>query len=117
MKKLRILITIAAISLAMTACHRSSTIIENSNNYHLKIEYSGPVHFNVEGTGISSISRFGYLKYECNEQKLDARNDGHGGIRFELSDHGDPIPSGDQKAFIAKAVKTMLQKNHHPDWY
>ena len=117
MRKLRMSIAIAAISIVASACHRHTTIIESTNNYHLKIEYSGKVHFNMAGTGVSGISRGGYLKYECNEQKLEAHNDGNGGVRYELSDHGDPIPMADQKEFIAKAVRLMLQKNHHPDWY
>lgn len=116
MKKLRILIAVVAISLTLSACRRHTTIIETGDNYRLKIEYSGSIHFSVDGRAIAGISRGGYLKYERNDQKLEARSDGHGSVRYELSDYGDPVPPKDQKEFIANAVRVMLQKNHHPDW-
>lgn len=116
MKKLGILIAMAAIGLSLPACQKHNTIIENSNNYHLKIEYYGRVHFGIDGRSITGISRGGYLKYERNDEKLEAENDGHGGIKYELSEYGDPVPLNAQKEFIANAVKVMLQKNHHPDW-
>ena len=117
MKKMRILLLlVAAICLTVSACRRHSTIIETGDNYYMKIEYSGSVHFSIDGRTITGISHGGYLKYQRNEKKLEARNDGNGGVRFELLDYGDPVAPKDQKAFIANAVRVMLQKNHHPDW-
>jgi hypothetical protein len=71
MKNLKI--TILAIVLAglVTACgfgKRHTTIIENSNNDYIKIEYAGNVYFNSDGTAIRGISPGGYVKYLHNDK-------------------------------------------------
>jgi len=119
MKKVRIITLSAILGILASACHmgRHSTIVETGNGRYLKIEYAGTIHFRYDGSGISSISRGGYIKYQNNDRKLEAHNDGHGGVAYELYDDGEQI-SYDRggKEFIAEAVRVMLQKNHHPDW-
>jgi len=119
MKKLKIFILAAALSLAASACHfgRHSTIVETGDNFYIKIEYAGNIHFSHDGTAISSISRGGYIKYQNNDRKLEARNDGRGGISYKLYDDGQEISyDNGGREFVAQAVRVMLQKNHHPDW-
>jgi hypothetical protein len=115
MKKIRIVILAIVLTGFFTACHfgrRHTTIVENTDNNYIKIEYAGSIYFNSDGTSINSISPGGYIKYQNNDKKLEAKNNRMGGIRYELFD-------GDQKLnlavngrrFIADAVKVMIKKN------
>jgi hypothetical protein len=119
MKNLRILLLVAAFA-GLSACHfgrRHATIVETGNNYYLRIEYSGKIYFNDDGTAISSISPGGYVKYENNEKKLEAWPNRNGGVRYELSYDGEKLnPDNNGRPFIAEAVKVMLLKNHRPSW-
>ena len=119
MKQLKILALLTAL-VGLSACHlgrRHSTIVETGNNYYLKIEYSGHVYFNNEGTAISSISPGGYVKYQFNNKKLEAKSNHRGEINYEIYDDGQKLdPYRDGKLFIAEAVKMMLLKNHRPNW-
>src|ERR1700753_830188 len=86
MEKSGIAIVVAGIAL-LAACsfgRRHTTIVENSNDHHLRIEYSGKVAFNNDGTAITSISPDGYVEYQNDDKKLEAKNNGHGGISYEL---------------------------------
>ena len=119
MKKLAIIVGIALAGAGLASCHfgHHSTIVETGNNYYLRIEYAGRIHFNDDCTGISRISKGGYVKYEFNGKKLEAENNGHGGVTYKLDDHGEQLnPETNGKDFIADAVKMMLKKNHHYDW-
>jgi hypothetical protein len=119
MKKLRILLLVAALA-GLSACHfgrHHSTIVETGNNYYLKIEYSGSIYFNNEGTAISGISPGGYVKYEFNEIKLKAWHSRNGEVSYEVYDNGEKLnPYNEGKTFIAGAVRMMLMKNHRPNW-
>ncbi|HTI57947.1 hypothetical protein [Mucilaginibacter sp.] len=119
MKNLKMTAFAALAFMLASTCHfgRHTTIVETGDNYHLRIEYAGKIHFNYDGTAISDISRGGYVKYERNDETLEAKNDGHGGVNYELYDHGEQVdPQAEGKAFIARAVRVMLQKNHRPNW-
>ncbi|MGZ3749973.1 MAG: hypothetical protein ACXVB0_17045 [Mucilaginibacter sp.] len=113
MKKLGIIMIVAGMA-AMVACHlgrKHTTIVETGNNHYLRIEYAGHVAFNQDGTEISSISRDGYVEYQNNEKKLNAKNNGHGGVSYELYDGYAKVNLDDNgKKFIAEAVNVMLQK-------
>jgi hypothetical protein len=119
MKKLRILLLIAVLGAAAASCNFGrghTTIIENDNNNYLKIEYSGHVHFSDDGTAISSISRGGYVKYQYNNRKLEARNNGNNGVSYELYDNGEKLdPFHNGRPLIAEAVKMMIRKGYHPE--
>jgi hypothetical protein len=119
MEKLKILTVVSWIAILLSACHfgKHSTIIETGNNYYLRIEYAGTIHFNDDGTAISSISPGGFVKYQNNEKKLEAQNNRDGGISYELSDNGEKLGLDNRgKEFIAQAVRVMLKKNHRPNW-
>jgi hypothetical protein len=117
MKKQGIIIIVIGL-ICLAACSfnkRHTTIVEKSNNHYHKIEYGGQVAFNDNGTSIKSISPDGYVEYQNDDKKLEAKNDGKGGISYELyqgytrlnlDDHG--------REFIADAVKVMMQKGHYP---
>jgi hypothetical protein len=112
-------ITVVVIGMALLAAcsfgRKHTTIVENSNNHYLRIEYSGQVAFNDDGTAIRSISPDGYVEYQNNDKKLEAKNNGHGGISYELYDGYNKINMDDNgRKFIAEAVKVMKQKGHNP---
>jgi hypothetical protein len=119
MKKFGIAILVTGLAL-LAACglgRKHTTIIENDNNHHLRIEYAGRVYFNREGTEISSISQDGYVEYQNNDKKLEAKNDGQGGISYELYEGYTKLTLDDNgKKFIAEAVKIMKQKGHNPGY-
>jgi hypothetical protein len=118
MKKLKIVLLIIALGALFTACRfgrRHTTIVENSNNNYMKIEYSGNIYFNHDGTAISSISPGGYVKYQHNDRKLEAKNNRNGGVTYELYDNGEKLSMNDEgKRFIAEAVQMMMKKGHTP---
>jgi hypothetical protein len=116
MEKSGIAIVVAGIAL-LAACsfgRRHTTIVENTNNHRIRIEYSGHVYFNKDETAIRSISRDGYLEYQNDDRKLNAKNDGHGGVSYELYEGYTKIdPNKDGKEFIAEAIKVIVQKTGH----
>lgn len=118
MKKIRILLLVMALA-GLSACHlgrKHSTIVETGNNYYLKIEYSGRVYFNNNGTAISSISQGGYVKYQFNNKKLEAKSNSSGGVNYEIYEDGEKLdPFHDGRPLIAEAVKMMMRKGYHPE--
>jgi hypothetical protein len=116
MKKSEIAIVVAGIVL-LAGCSfgkRHTTIVENTNNHRIRIEYSGHIYFNKDETAISSISRNGYLEYQNDERKLNAKNDGHGGVSYELYEGYTKVyPDAEGKKFIAEAIKVIVQKAGH----
>ncbi len=106
--------------LFLAACtfghHHHTTVVEKSNNHYLRIEYSGDISFNNAGTAIQSISRNGYVEYQNDDKKLEAKSDGHGGISYELYEGYEKLPLDNSgKEFIADAVRVMIQKTKHRD--
>lgn len=100
---------------ACTFGRRHTTIVEKSDGHYLRIEYAGHISFNEDGTGIRSISRDGYVEYQQDDKKLEAKNNGNGGINYELYDGYDKLGLDERgRQFIAEAVKVMMQKKHHP---
>ena len=109
---------IVAGMLFLAACtfgRRHTTIVEKSNDHYLRIEYAGQISFNRDGTAISSISRDGYVEYQKDSKKLEAKNNGNGGVSYELYDGYEKLGMDERgKEFIAEAVQVMLQKTHRP---
>ena len=106
-----VMVTIMALLAACTFGRKHTTIVETTNSHYLRIEYSGKIAFNNEGTEISSISRDGYVEYQNNDKKLEAKNNGHGGISYELYEGYTKLNLDDNgRKFIAEAVKVMRQK-------
>jgi len=100
---------------ACTFGKRHTTIVEKSDNHYLRIEYAGHVSFNDDGTAIRSISRDGYVEYQRDDKKLEAKNNGNGGISYELYDGYQKLSMDERgREFIAEAVRVMMQKTHHP---
>jgi hypothetical protein len=100
---------------ACTFSGKHTTIVEKSDNHYLRIEYAGHVSFNGDGTAIRSISRDGYVEYQRDDKKLEAKNNGNGGISYELYDGYQKLSMDERgREFIAEAVRVMMQKTHHP---
>jgi hypothetical protein len=116
MEKSGIAIVVAGIAL-LAACglgRKHTTIVENTNNHRIKIEYAGHIAFNNNETAISSISRDGYLEYQNDDRKLNAKNDGRGGVSYELYEGYTKVnPDAEGKKFIAEAIKVIVQKAGH----
>ena len=101
---------------ACTFGRRHTTIIENGNNHYLRIEYSGHISFNDNGTAIRSISRDGYVEYQMDDKKLEAKSNGYGGVSYELYDGYKKLTLDENgREFIAEAVRIMMKKTHHPE--
>jgi hypothetical protein len=117
MEKSGIVLIVAGL-LFLAACtfgKRHTTIVEKSDGHYLRIEYAGQVSFNRDGTAISSISRNGYVEYQKDNKKLEAKNNGNGGVSYELYDGYEKLSMDERgKEFIAEAVQIMMQKAHHP---
>ena len=108
------IITVVLLLVLLAACsfnrRRHTTIVEKDNNHYFKIEYAGRIAFNNAGTAIQSISPDGYLEYQYNDLKLDAKNNGNGGISYELHEGYSTVNPQYRSQFIANAVKVMMQK-------
>ncbi len=117
MKAIRIIVLGICIIGLFHACdfgHRHTTIVENGNGHYLKIELSGTIAFNSDETTIAHISRGGYVKVRYNDEKLDAENDGRGGVKYELYDGDQQLdPKSNGKALIAEVVKQIIAKVGH----
>jgi hypothetical protein len=120
MKNLKIAILAIGLACFVTACgfgKRHTTIIENSNNDYIKIEYAGNIYFNSDGSAIKGISPGGYVKYRHKDKKLEAENNGTGGVSYELYDDNQKLDLDDNgRRFIAEAVKEMIKKGHYPNF-
>lgn len=116
MEKSGIAILVAGI-LFLAACtfgRKHETIVETSNNHYLRIEYTGHISFNNNGTAIRSISRDGYLEYQMDDKKLEAKSNGYGGVSYELYDGYQKLSMDERgRQFIAEAVKIMMKKTHY----
>ena len=117
MEKSGIVLLVAGM-LFLTACmfgKKHTTIVEKSNNHYLRIEYAGHISFNEDGNAIRSISRDGYVEYQNDSKKLEAKSNGSGGVSYELYDGYEKLGMDERgKEFIAEAVHIMMQKTHHP---
>jgi hypothetical protein len=118
MKKIRIIVLGIAIIGIFHACgigQHHTTIVENSGDRYLKIEYAGYVHFYSDGSAISSISPGGYVKYQNNDKELEAKSNDMGGVKYELYEDGQKLSlDANGRRFIADAVREMLKKGHNP---
>lgn len=117
MEKSGIVILAAGIILlaACTFGRRHTTIVENTDNHHLRIEYAGHIRFNDKGTDIERISPDGYVEYQKDNEKLEAKNDGHGGVSYELYDGYEKLALDERgRNFITEAVRIMDEKIHRP---
>jgi hypothetical protein len=77
---------------------------------------AGKIRFYPDSTAISSISPDGYVEYQYDDKKLNAKNDGKGGVSYELYEGYTKVNMDDEgKRFIAEAVRTMERKVHNPN--
>jgi hypothetical protein len=111
MKTIRNLIVLLAILIVAASCHRfgNRMVIENGKD-RLEIESSGEIRFTDDESAIQSISKYGYIRYRKNDQKLFAGYTNKGDLKYELFDNGKKInpESPEGKKFIADAIKEMI---------
>jgi hypothetical protein len=87
------------------------TITVDDSSSSLKIEYSGQVTFNDDGTAIEGISPEGWVEYSHNGKKVIAEGDSSGNIVYQLYEEGKKIAIDDNigKALLAEASKEMVE--------
>ncbi len=118
MKKLRFIVAAIGLIIISAGCNMGKshrTISVQNNDLSLKIEYSGTVIFNDDETAIESISSGGYVRYCKNGKKLKAENN-HGEITYELYNGNKKLSlEGNDKEFLADAIKEMIKYGHNAD--
>jgi hypothetical protein len=112
-KKIQIIVLALIILGTVAACDwgKSTTIVNNTDNFSQKIKYSGRVVFNQQENGIEHISDGGYLEFDENGRGFKAKNDAYGKINYEFD--GDSKVnelSDEQKKFVAHAVKAIIKE-------
>jgi len=119
MKNLKVIISIMALAALSTACRygKRHVFISEGNHYNsLKIEYSGLAYFNNEGTGIARITPNGHVKYEKDGQEIIANSDANGIITYQVNGGDEQRTlNGNDKMFLARAVKDMIKHGHSND--
>lgn len=87
----------------------------NNNGELLKIEYSGDISFNEDGTAIDAIAPFGYIKYKHNKKQVYIESDEDGTLRYKLYNEGRRIRFNDPEAgdILGSAVKEMEEHYYH----
>jgi hypothetical protein len=83
MKKISTIILASAL-MFMLSCRggRHVTIVNRSNNYETRLEYSGTMAFSNDRTKLEAISNGGYIEFKRNDDELYACND-HGHIIYK----------------------------------
>ena len=118
MKKFKRVLLFFLLAIVAAACQKHHRIIEShSNKDFLKIEYAGNIYFNESKTAIINISPGGYVKYESNDNELEAKKGSTGRIIYKLSSGGRKLNADEAegKAFIASAVQDMVHKGSYTD--
>ncbi|MES2428665.1 MAG: hypothetical protein V4560_16905 [Bacteroidota bacterium] len=119
MKNLKFKVAALGLIILVAACGRPGRhviISEGDNNGSLRIEYSGRAFFNEDSTAIARITPNGYVKYKRDGQSLIAERDGRDDITYYIN--GGPAQtklSGNDKVFLAQAVKVMVKRGHNSD--
>lgn len=114
MKKVKLLILIGAISILTACMHpgKHTTIVVRDDHNTTKIEYAGKIIFNDQQTRIEDISIGGYVRYQHNDIKIDAENDGHGNVAYEIYSDGDKQPMDEKgKKLLSDAVKDIIERS------
>lgn len=104
-----------ALLLGMAACQQGKTtsMVTKSDNLYQKISYSGRVVFNKDQTGIESIAKDGFVKFERNGRKMEAETDGKGSIVYDFDD-ADNVTNLNpaQQQFVTSAVKAIVKERN-----
>jgi hypothetical protein len=113
MKKLNLLI-IALLATAILSCnhHRHVVIATHSNNYDLRLEYTGSFVFSNDRTKVETISHDGYIDYKRNGDDLYASPDNAGHIRYELNGTKvDKLDTAGQN-MLEDAIRMIIKSSH-----
>lgn len=107
-------ITISMMLIAVAACKNghTTTIVERDDSHSQKIKYSGTIVFNPTNDGIEHISPGGYLEFEEDDKKFEAKQRTIGGIYYRFNGDSEiNVLSTDQKRLVADAVKAIEKAN------
>ena len=69
MYKLECYCSVGIVLLAACSFAKHTTIVENTNNHRIKIEYVGHIAFNNDETGLAVFHAMKYLEYQNDERK------------------------------------------------
>lgn len=112
MKTLRSLLLATIVAIATVACHRGPhvTIVTQSNNVKIKLEYSGTIVLNADRNRIVSISPNGYINYDNNGNELIASRGDGDRINYEINGEKLSTLNGNGQALLAEAVKMIAKQ-------
>jgi len=86
MKKLSTLLIALSITFMLSCHHHPHVVIAtHSNNYDMRLEYTGTFAFSNDRTKIQAISRNGYIDFKRNGDELYASTDPVGHVRYKLN--------------------------------
>ncbi|RFZ81095.1 hypothetical protein DYU05_20255 [Mucilaginibacter terrenus] len=108
------MIAVSMMLIAVAACKNghTTTIVEHDDNHRQKIKYSGTIVFNPTNDGIEHISPGGYLEFEDDDRKFEAKQHTVGGIYYRFNGDSEiNVLDADQKRLVAKAVKAIEKAN------
>ena len=105
--------------ISAVSCRRanSTRIFSDDGTNSQTIQYAGRIIFNPEQTEIESISKGGFLKYERNDNEMEAEPDNNGKVTYEF-DGGSKITTltTSQKQVVAEVIRAVIKaraKLHH----
>lgn len=117
MKKIQLLAIALGLITLLSACHygRGHVIISTDDgSSRVRIEYYGQVAFNAAKTAISYISPRGYVRYEKDDERIDAYRNRNGQIVYRINGGDKKIALDDNdRLFVAEAVKEMVKRGHY----
>ncbi len=100
----------------VAGCHlrhnRVRTVKVRNDRSSLKIQYSGKVVFNEDGTAIEQLSPNGFVKYKKDDEIFTVKRDGNGDLSYKLYDGSRNLNYNDDdyaRDFAAKAIKEIAE--------
>jgi hypothetical protein len=110
-----ILLIVITTTMACNFHGHTRTVRVNNGSETLKIEYSGEISFNEDGTAINGISPDGYIRYRCNGQRVYIESDEDGALRYKVYSNGQRLNRNDAETeqVLSKAVKKIEEHYYH----
>jgi len=103
------------LAIFLYACHGNhrpvTTIESRDNDTKITIRYNGTVSFTTDSSAIEGLAPLSTLSYRNNDNALRVSSNEQGQLSFEMTEKGNPLQLDARgKAFVAKAVKVMMEK-------
>jgi hypothetical protein len=117
MKKLTLLLSLAVLLIAGSACRRGhrTVIVTKDDHDYLKVAYSGIIMFNDDDTGILHISPGGYFECKDNYDNLLIEPDAKGELTYQVNreDAKRSLDNSGYRILLRRAVKEIAKQQGH----